>query len=107
MGSFPNINKPAKLKFSTDDPNAEIYFKESGSSEWVKLDEFKLTKGGMRFYAVKAISEGYESEVQNILIRGSNNLYIPDVVLLLIILSVAGVMFLVALPLIAKFVKKR
>ena len=107
LSEFPKINSPAVLKFSSTDEGAEIYFKRGNSSEWVKLDEYKVTKGGMNFFSVKSVLNGYESEVQYVNVSGSNNLYIPDVVLLLIILLVAGGMFLVALPLIAKFVKKR
>lgn len=103
----PKLTSPASVKLTTDIENAKIYYTSDKMSDWVEASEFKITKGGSTNYYTKVAVDGVESEIQITFIKASTNLYLPDIVIILIILAIGCLLFLVAFPLIMKWSKKR
>lgn len=99
------------IKFFTIDNNASICYRISNEEEWINGDILKLTRGGQYSVSFKSVVKAkdgslIESEVETILIRTSQSLYMPDVVLFLLVALFAVLVFAVAMPLIKKFVMK-
>lgn len=107
IGNFPKINSPATLEFESVNPNAEIYYSTDLGKTWIKADSRKITTGGMNSTYVKAIVDEYESNILKIHTSGSINLYLSNGILFVIILVVAVLFFVIILPLLARFLKKR
>ncbi len=103
----PKLTSPASVKLTTNIENAKIYYTSDKMSDWVEASEFKITKGGSTNYYTKVVVGDVESEIQITFIKASTNLYLPDIVIILIILAIGCLLFLVAFPLIMKWSKKR
>ncbi len=107
IGNFPKINSPATLEFDSVNPNAELYFSTDLGRTWQKADSYKITTGGMNSIYVKAIVNEYESNILKVHTSGTINLYLSNGILFVIILVVAILFFVIILPLLARFLKKR
>ncbi len=99
------------IKFYTVDEGAEIYYRISNEEEWIKGDTLKLTKGGQYSVSFKSVmkskdGKSVESEMESILIKTSQSLLVPDIVLILFVALFALVFFAVIIPLIKKYIMK-
>ena len=75
--------------------------------EWVEGNIVECNHGGTYSIKAKVIIDGVESEVQNIWVRTSLNLYVPDALMLALILLLVLALFLVVLPIISRKYFKR
>ena len=107
IGNLPKITSPATLEFSSVNPDAEIYYSTDLGKTWQKANSYKITTGGMNSIYVKAIVNEYESNILKVHTSGSINLYLSNGILFVIILVVAVLFFVIILPLLANFLKKR
>ena len=89
---------------STED--AIIMYQVNGG-EWVEGDTIVCDQGGTYSIKAKVVIDGVESEVENIWVRTSLNLYIPDGLMLVLILLLVLALFLVVLPIISRKYFKR
>lgn len=90
--------------FSAED--ATIMYQVNGG-EWVEGNIVECNHGGTYSIKAKVIIDGVESEVQNIWVRTSLNLYVPDALMLALILLLVLALFLVVLPIISRKYFKR
>lgn len=88
------------IKLSTPE-DAEIRYQVNGGN-WITGDTISCNKGGNYNIKVKAVIGDYESEVQDVWVKTSLNLYIPDILMLILVLLLALTLFLVVLPIISK-----
>ena len=94
LKEIEELDKPAILRLYSQDENADIYYKMPNSQEWIKGNSVEITRGGTYTIEIKSVvknlnGEEVESAYSYALIRGRLNLYVPNVVLLLIIAAFA------------------
>ena len=89
------------VKLSSNDVGAKIFYKVN-NGEWVEGDTVLCEDGGNYTITVKSVVDGVESPEQNIWVRTSLNLYIPDALMLVLVALLALVLFLVVLPIVSK-----
>ena len=94
------------VKLSSNDAGAKIFYKVN-NGEWIEGDTVLCENGGNYSIIVKAVVDGVESPEQNVWVRTSLNLYIPDALMLVLVALLALVLFLVVLPIVSrKYFKK-
>lgn len=95
----------AKLVATNNEAEGKIYYSISGG-EWVEGSEFKLTRGGQYFVSFKVVYGELSSNSISKQVYMSQNPYVPDLLMMIIIGAVLVIMFFVLLPLIVKkFIK--
>lgn len=95
----------AKIFATNNEEEGELYYSVSGG-EWVKASEFKLTRGGQYFVSFKVMIGELSSNSVSKQVYMSQNPYVPDLLMIILIGAVLVVMFFVLLPLIVKkFIK--
>lgn len=88
------------VKLSGEEGATIMYQVNNG--EWVTGDTISCANGGTYSIKVKSVVGDMESEVENLLVRTSLNLYIPDGLMFVFVLLIALVLFLIVLPIISK-----
>ena len=109
LDSIKELDRPATLYFYATDDGAETYYKMPNTSEWVKADKVDITRGGKYTIMLKTVVKDVdgnevESAYSYALIQARLNLYMPNLVLLLLIAAFAILFFAVVLPLIKKYI---
>lgn len=99
------------VNLSTEEEGAKIYYQLNGK-DWVEGNTIQCEDGGSYSVKVKAAvvtenGEVVESEIKEVLVRTSLNLYISDGVMLVIVALIALTLFLVVVPLISRKYFKR
>ena len=89
------------VKLSSNDAGAKIFY-QVNNGEWIEGNVIECGDGGNYSIKVKAVVDGVESIEQNIWVRTSLNLYIPDALMLALVLLLALVLFFVVLPIVSK-----
>ena len=89
------------VKLSSNDEGAKIFY-QVNNGEWIEGNTVECSDGGNYTIKVKAVVDGVESIEQNIWVRTSLNLYIPDALMLALVLLLALVLFFVVLPIVSK-----
>lgn len=105
---YQTLNKvtgEVTVKLSCEE-GATIMYQVNGG-EWITGDVVECNKGGTYSIKAKAVMGEFESEVENIFVRTSLNLYIPDGLMLVFVLLIALVLFLVVLPIVSRKYFKR
>lgn len=98
--SLNKVTGAVTVKVSCEEGAVIMYQVNNG--EWKEGNIVECNKGGTYSIKVKAIIDGVESEVVGVWVRTSLNLYIPDGLMLVLVLLIALVLFLVVLPIISK-----
>ncbi|MGN0961271.1 MAG: hypothetical protein ACI4PF_03630 [Christensenellales bacterium] len=98
--SLNKVTGVVLVKLSCEE-GATILYQVNGG-QWTEGNLIECNKGGTYSIKVKAVINGIESETENILVRTSLNLYIPDGLMLAFVLLIALVLFLIVLPIISK-----
>ena len=95
----------AKIVATNNEAEGELYYSISGG-EWVKGSEFKLTRGGQYFISFKVVSGELSSNSVTRQVYMSQNPYVPDLIMLILVGAVLVIMFFVIIPiLVKKFIK--
>ena len=100
------------LKATSPDNEGEIYYSFDGIN-WVKGNEVKLDNGGQYGVSFKVVIgelgavDSFESEVVTKQVSQSINPYIPDTVMLILIVGLILLFVFVAIPLLSKYVINR
>ncbi len=89
------------VKLFSNDTGAKIFYKVN-NGDWEEGDTVHCEDGGNYSIIVKAVVDGVESPEQNIWVRTSLNLYIPDALMFVLIALFALVLFIVVLPIVSK-----
>jgi hypothetical protein len=89
------------VKLSSYDEGAKIFY-QVNNGDWVEGTVIECGDGGNYTIKVKAVVDGVESLEQSVWVRTSLNLYIPDALMLALVLLLALVLFLVVLPIVSK-----
>ena len=89
------------VKLSSNDTGAKIFYKVN-NGEWVEGDTVYCEDGGNYSITIKSVVDGVESPEQNVWVRTSLNLYIPDALMLVLVVLLFLVLFLVVLPIVSK-----
>lgn len=93
------------VKLSAEE-GAKIFYQVDGG-EWIEGNEVVCDQGGSYAINVKTMIAGVESEVETIWVRTSLNRYIPDILMLVLLVLLSLVLFLVVLPYVSrKYFKK-
>ena len=108
-GKFSGVGK---IVATTSDVGGEMYYCFSGG-EWIKGSEVSLKRGGQysvsfKYVVTNAESDTvYESEMVTKFVSQSVNPYIPDIVIVVLVIALMLVLFFVVLPLLVKYVINR
>ncbi|MBE5757851.1 MAG: leucine-rich repeat domain-containing protein [Clostridiales bacterium] len=99
------------VNLSANDEGVDVYYKV-GSDDWQKGSQIVCDKGGNYSIQAKTVIEidgvKYESEIVPIYVKTSLNLYIPDFLMLIIVLLIMLTLLGVIFPIInKKFFKKK
>lgn len=100
------------LKATSPDNEGDIYYSFDGIN-WVKGNEVKLDNGGQYGVSFKVVIgelgavDSFESEVVTKQVSQSINPYIPDTVMLILIVGLILLFVFVAIPLLSKYVINR
>jgi Leucine-rich repeat (LRR) protein len=89
------------VTLSTSEEGAKIFYQVNGG-EWVEGTVVECDKGGSYSIKVKTVINGVESDLQNVWVRTSLNLYVPDALMLVLVVLLSLVIFLVVIPIISK-----
>lgn len=99
------VTGKVKVMLSSVD-NGEIMYKVNGG-EWQKGSTIMCDKGGNYSIYTKVVIDGVESEENVVLVRTSQNVLIPDIVMLVLVLLFTFGLFMIVVPYISKkFFKK-
>ena len=104
-GKFSGV---AKMIATTPDDNGEMFYSINGG-EWIKGTEVKLDRGGQYNVAFKYVitdatnNTVYESEIVSRYVTQSINPYIPDFVVVILLIALMLVLFFVVLPFVIKY----
>lgn len=99
--SLSKVTGKVTVKLSSSEENSTIYYQVNGG-EWKEGTIVECDKGGSYSINVKVVIDGVESEVQNVWVRTSLNLYVSDWLMLVMVLLLSLVLFLVVVPVISK-----
>ncbi len=99
------------LRATNTNGEGDIYYSFDGET-WTKGNEVKLDKGGQYSVSFKVVigelgsQDSYESEVVYKSVSQSVNPYIPDSIMLIVIIGITLLFVFVVVPLIAKYTLK-
>jgi hypothetical protein len=99
--TLSKVTGKVTVNLSTAEEGAKIFYKVN-SGDWVEGNIVECNDGGNYTIKVKTVINGYESVEQNIWVRTSLNLYIPDALMLVLVVLLTLVLFLVVLPIVSK-----
>lgn len=100
------------LKATNPDSEGDIYY-SFNKVDWVKGSEVKLDNGGQYSVSFKVVigelgaNSSFESEVVTKQVSQSINPYVPDTIMLILIIGIILLFVFVAIPLITKYVINR
>ena len=89
------------VNLKSDEEGARIYYSINGS-DWIEGTEVLCDKGGNYNIKVKSVIGQYESKEQEIWVKTSLNLIIPDALMLVLVLLLAITLFFVVVPIVSK-----
>ncbi len=98
------LEQVATVRFFAADEGAKIFYSRAVNGEWVEASDFKLTQGGKTYIYVKSVVNGMESEVTVVTINARPNLYLSNVVLMVIVLGVLFLFLFGLIPVIRKYI---
>lgn len=101
---YDNLGKvtgKVTVNLKTNEDGAKIFY-QVNSGEWIEGSTIECANGGNYTIKVKTVVNGMESEIENVWVRTSLNLYISDWVMLVLVILLALVLFLVVIPIISK-----
>jgi len=100
------VTGKVSVTLSSVEEGATIHYQVNGG-EWIEGTVVECDKGGSYSIKVKTIINGVESDIENIWVRTSLNLYVSDWLMLILLLFLSLVLFLVVIPIISKKYFKR
>ena len=110
--TLSKVTGKVTVNISSPEEGAKIYYQLNGKKEWIEGDTIKCEKGGSYSIKIKVtvMSDNgklIDSEIKDVLVRTSLNLYISDGVMLVIVALFALSLFFVVVPIISKKYFKR
>ncbi len=101
------FSKKSQVVFTAPNENAKVYYRYSSSSKWIEGNVCDLSeKSGEYAVYYKTVENGIESVILAIPVQVSYSTFLPDFVIILIIVVALLVLGFVVVPLIKKLLDK-